>query len=66
MEVKVVGDGVLKDVTQVIIETTEKSPVTIAKITADFIDVAEGYRARLKPNYQNQCSLSTGGQGSLP
>ena len=65
MEMKNVGDGILKDVTQVIIETAEESPVTIAKITVDFIDVAEGYRARLTPNY-SQCSLSTGGHGSLP
>ena len=66
MEVKNVGGGILKDVTQVVIETAEESPVTIAKITADFIDVAEGYRARLTPNYKTQCSLSTGGHGSLP
>jgi len=63
---KTLGDGVLKDTVQIIIETAEENPVTIAKITADFVDVANGYRVRMKPANNNQCSLSTGGQGSLP
>lgn len=48
-----VGDGVLQDVTRVIIETEEESPITIATITADKVIVAEGYRVRLTPNYDD-------------
>lgn len=48
-----VGDGVLQDVTRVIIETEEENPITIATITADKVIVAEGYRVRLTPNYDD-------------
>ena len=48
-----VGDGVLQDVTRVIIETEEENPIAIATITADKVIVAEGYRARLTPNYDD-------------
>lgn len=48
-----VGDGVLQDVTRVVIETEEENPITIATITADKVIVAEGYRVRLTPNYDD-------------
>lgn len=48
-----VGDGVLQDVTRVVIETEEESPITIATITVDKVVVAEGYRVRLTPNYDD-------------
>lgn len=48
-----VGDGVLQDVTRVIIETEEENPIAIATITADKVIVAEGYRVRLTPNYDD-------------
>ena len=48
-----VGDGVLQDVTHVIVETEEKNPIAIATITSDKIVVAEGYRVRLTPNYDD-------------
>ena len=48
-----VGDGVLQDVNHVIVETEEENPVAIATITSDKIIVAEGYRVRLTPNYDD-------------
>ena len=48
-----VGDGVLQDITRVVIETEEENPITIATITADKVIVAEGYRVRLTPNYDD-------------
>lgn len=48
-----VGDEVLKDVTRVTIETEEENPITIATIAPDKIVVAEGYRVRLTPNYDD-------------
>lgn len=48
-----VGDGVLQDVTRVIIETEEENPIAIATITADKVIVAEGYRVRFTPNYDD-------------
>lgn len=44
-----VGDGVLNKVVRIVVETDEENPVTIATITAKDIDVAGGYRVRLKP-----------------
>ena len=66
MEKETLSDGILKDITQIVVETAEENPIAIATFTSDFIDVAEGYRVRLKPDYNSQCSLSKGGQGSLP
>lgn len=60
------GGGILEGYTRLVVETDEKKPVTIVEITSDFMDVADGYRLRLRPDYDTQCSLSTGGQGSLP
>lgn len=53
MNEKVVGNGILKDVTRLIIETDEENPVPIAIIDYNEIQLAKGYRARLKPNYKN-------------
>ena len=39
--------------TRIIVETDEENPVTIATITADETDVADGYRVRLRPDYDN-------------
>ena len=49
---KTLGEGVLKDVTALIVETDEKIPKIIATITADYISPAKGYnvRYRLKEN----------------
>lgn len=41
----------LGDYTKVVVETDEKNPTTIATITNDGLDVAEGYRVRLTPKY---------------
>lgn len=51
--------------TRIRIETDKENPVTIADITADDIKTADGYRVRLTPDY-SQCSVSRGGNGSLP
>ena len=37
--------------TRIIVETDEKNPATIATITADEIDVADGYRVRERLDY---------------
>ena len=39
--------------TRIIVETDEKDPVVIATITEDDIDMADGYRVRLRPVYSN-------------
>ena len=41
----------LTDITKIIVETDEKDPKTIAVITADDIDSAEGFRVRITPKY---------------
>ena len=51
MNNQTIGDGVLKDITLLIIETDEESPIPIAVIDCNEIQLAKGYRARLKPNY---------------
>ena len=51
MDEKPVGNGILKDITRLIIETDEENPVPIAIIDYNEIQLAKGYRARLKPNY---------------
>ncbi len=40
---------ILKDYRKIVVETDEKTPVTIATITNDEVDVADGYRVRLTP-----------------
>ena len=44
------GDEVLKGITRLIVETDEKKPQVVATITADGIDLALGYRIRMKPD----------------
>ncbi len=41
----------LEDYTRVIIETEEENPTTIAVITSEEVEVADGYRVRLTPKY---------------
>lgn len=41
----------LKDYTKIIVETEEENPITIAEITRDEINVANGYRVRMTPEY---------------
>lgn len=41
----------LDDYSRVVIETDEKSPVTIAEITPEYINVIKGYRVRITPKY---------------
>lgn len=41
----------LSDITKIVVETDEKQPKTIAVITADDIDSAEGFRVRITPKY---------------
>lgn len=53
MKPKLLSDGVLKDITRIIVETNEENPATIAVITADNASTANGYRVRLKPRYEN-------------
>lgn len=46
-----VGDGILSKITKVVIETDEENPRVIAELTADDVYMAEGYRVRMTPNY---------------
>lgn len=41
----------LKDFTKIVVETDEKHPVTIAEVTADNFELADGYRVRMTPVY---------------
>lgn len=49
---KNVGDGSLSEITRIIVETDAENPVTIAEITAEEINLSDGYRVRLRPNYE--------------
>ena len=49
---KNLGDGILKDITRLIVETDEENPIPIAIITAAEIESAGGYRVRLRPKYK--------------
>lgn len=51
-ETKNLGDGILKDITRLIVDTDEENPIPIAIITADDIESAGGYRVRLRPKYK--------------
>jgi hypothetical protein len=44
-------NGILKDYTEVVIETDDENPVTIASITNEDVKIADGYRVRLIPKY---------------
>lgn len=48
---KNVGDGMLKEITRVVVETDEENPITIAGITFNDVLMADGYRVRLTPSY---------------
>lgn len=41
----------LTDITKIVVETDEENPKTIAVITADDVDVKEGFRVRITPKY---------------
>ncbi len=41
----------LEDIQKVTIETDEEIPITIAEITSEKINTADGYRVRLTPKY---------------
>jgi hypothetical protein len=43
----------LQDYTKIVIETEEKNPVTIAEVTANNFEIADGYRIRLTPKYDD-------------
>ncbi len=53
-DTKTLEEGILKDITRLIVETDEENPVPIAVITADNIEPANGYRVRMRPKYQNK------------
>lgn len=42
----------LTDITKIVVETDEEEPKTIAVITAEDIDSAEGFRVRITPKYE--------------
>lgn len=42
----------LTDITKIVVETEEKEPKTIAVITAEDVDSAEGFRVRITPKYE--------------
>lgn len=48
---------------KVVIETDEKNPVTIAVLTADTVEIGQGYRIKITPKTKN---YPFGGNGSLP
>lgn len=41
----------LTDITKIVVETDEENPKTIAVITAEDIDSAEGFRVRITTKY---------------
>ncbi len=41
----------LRDYTRIVVETDEENPITIADVTVNEIQVADGYRIRLAPQY---------------
>ena len=49
-ENKTLGEGVLKNIAALIVETDEDVPTIIAMISADSILPATGYRVRLRLN----------------
>lgn len=51
-DTKTLEEGILKDITRVIVETDEENPVSIAVITDDNIQSANGYRVRMRPKYK--------------
>lgn len=43
----------LHNYTKIVVETDEKNPVLIAEVTADGWALADGYRIRLTPTYED-------------
>ncbi len=41
----------LNGYTRIVVETDEENPVTVAEITADAVELADGYRVRFTPDY---------------
>lgn len=41
----------LGDYTKIVVETDEENPITIATITNDNVELLDGYRVRLTPEY---------------
>lgn len=41
----------LKEYTKIVVETDGENPITIAEITSEEINTADGYRVRLTPKY---------------
>ena len=39
------------EISKIVVETDQKDPKTIAVITADDVDSAEGFRVRITPKY---------------
>lgn len=46
--------GITDGFTRIIIETDEENPTAIAEITANEVNVADGYRVRMKPEYSTK------------
>lgn len=46
-------DKDLRDWAKIIIETDAKKPITIAEVTADNFEIADGYRVRFTPKYND-------------
>lgn len=42
----------LSDITKIVVETDEEEAKIIAVITADDVDVEEGFRVRITPKYE--------------
>lgn len=42
----------LSDITKIVVETDEEEAKIIAVITADDVEVVEGFRVRLTPKYE--------------
>ena len=36
---------------KIVVETDEENPITIAEITSEEVNIADGYRVRLTPEY---------------
>lgn len=52
----------LTDITKIVVETDEEDSKTIAVITADDIDSAEGFIVRITPKYE----IEIGGDTNAP
>ena len=44
----------LEDIQKITVETDEENPITIAEITLEEINTADGYRIRLTPRYDRR------------